>query len=81
MTFSYVLNSEQLFRQRIKSVELMSAVNDRYYDRLVKAYDGLLDRKTQLEKAGSDDYLALDHLALLCHILRAQIDSDQQLSV
>ena len=46
MTFSYVLNFDQLFRQRIKSVELMPAVNDRYYDRLVKAYDGLLDRKT-----------------------------------
>ena len=68
MTFSYVLNFDQLFRQRIKSVELMPAVNDRYYDRLVKAYDGLLDRKTQLEKAGSDDYLALDHLLSLIHI-------------
>lgn len=81
MTLSYVLNFDQLFRQRIKSVELMPAMNDAYYERLVKAYDGFLDRKAQLEKSGSEDYLAMDHLALLCHILQAQIKSDQQPSV
>ena len=77
MTLSYVLNFDQLFRKRIKSVELMPAVNDPYYDRLVKAHGEFLDRKHQLEKAGSQDYLALDHLALLCHILKAQIETDQ----
>ena len=81
MTHAYVLNFDQLFRQRIKSVELMPAVNDPYFDRLVMAYDGFLDRKAQLEKADAEDHLAMDHLALLCHILQHQIENDKQLSV
>lgn len=77
MTLSYVLDFDQLFRQRIKSVELLPAVNDPYYDRLVKAHGEFLDRKAKLEKSGSKDYLAMDHFALLCHILKAQIETDQ----
>lgn len=77
MTLSYVLDFDQLFRQRIKSVELLPAVNDPYYDRLVKAQSEFLDRKAKLEKSGSKDYLAMDQLALLCHILKAQIETDQ----
>ena len=45
MTVSYVLDFDQLFRQRIKSCELLPAVNDPYYDRLVKAYGEFLDRR------------------------------------
>lgn len=67
----------KFFRQRIKSVELLPAVNDPYYDRLVKAHGEFLDRKAKLEKSGSKDYLAMDQLALLCHILKAQIETDQ----
>ncbi|MGB2357551.1 MAG: hypothetical protein ACPH79_03735 [Paracoccaceae bacterium] len=52
-------------------------MNDPYYDRLVKAHGEFLDRKAKLEKSGSKDYLAMDHLALLCHILKAQIETDQ----
>lgn len=77
MTLSYVLDFDQLFRQRIKSVELLPAVNDPYYDRLVKAHGEFLDRKAKLEKSRSKDYLAMDQLALLCHILKAQIETDQ----
>ena len=80
MPLSYVLNFDQLFKQRILSDGLLAPANSSYYDRLVKAHDEFLDRKAQLEKAEPRDYLALDHLSLLCHILQAQIESEQQLS-
>ena len=79
MTLSYILNFDQLFAQRNLEICPMHAVNDPYHARLTMAYEEFSDRTAKLKQDNCQDSLAMDHLSLLCYILKNQIDSEQLL--